>query len=242
MISVITVTYNASATLPATLRSLARQTCRDFEHIVVDGASSDNTVGLARQAGAKVFSEPDNGLYDAMNKGLDLARGEYLMFLNAGDALHDDHVMQRIADAIAANNRPGMVYGQTVIVDENGNYLRPRHLTAPEHLDYKDFARGMLVCHQAMVVRADIAPKYNYRYRLSADFEWGIRVLQNSRNNVCLPGVMIDYLNEGQTTRNRRKSLLERFDIMCRYYGTVPTVMRHLGFALRCLRRRLGGG
>lgn len=238
LFSIITVTFNAAATLPPTFASVAAQTFRDYEHIIIDGASTDGTQAMATAAGATLLSEPDDGLYDAMNKGLDIASGDYIIYLNAGDAFHAPDTLQRVADAIAANGTPGMVYGQTVIVDADRHVLGPRHLTAPEQLDYTDFARGMMVCHQAMAVRRAIAPHYNMAYRYSADYEWAIRVLQLSRLNVYIGGIMIDYLNEGETTRHHRRSLLERFRIMCRYYGTLPTLMRHIGFALRAMRRQ----
>ena len=89
--SIVTITFNASAELPATLRSVAGQTFSDYEHIIVDGASRDNTIALVRNSGIRglrILSEPDKGLYDAMNKGIVAATGRYLIFLNAGDAFH----------------------------------------------------------------------------------------------------------------------------------------------------------
>lgn len=238
LLSIITVTYNAAATLPTTLRSVAAQTFREFEHLIIDGASTDDTVALARATDARIVSEPDEGLYDAMNKGLELATGEYVMFLNAGDAFHSPDTLKHIAEAIERSGSPGLVYGQTAIVDSQGRYLRMRHLTAPKQLHYRDFARGMLVCHQSMVVLRKIAPRFRLAYRFSSDYEWAILVLQHSRHNIYLDEIITDYLNEGQTTRNHKESLRERFRIMCNYYGTVPTVIRHLGFALRHLRRK----
>ena len=89
LFSIITITYNASSTLPATLKSVKEQTCKLYEYIVVDGKSSDNTVELAKNAdidNCKIVSERDRGLYDAMNKGLGMANGDYVIFLNAGDS------------------------------------------------------------------------------------------------------------------------------------------------------------
>ena len=88
-ISIITVTYNAEATIERTLESVAQQTYPDVEHLIIDGASKDRTLEIAnRYPHAIVYSEPDHGLYDAMNKGLKRATGDYLCFLNAGDKLH----------------------------------------------------------------------------------------------------------------------------------------------------------
>ena len=154
LFSIITVTYNAARTLPPTLRSVAGQTCRLFEHLVIDGASTDGTQQLVADAGIKetvVYSETDKGLYDAMNKGLALAKGEYVIFLNAGDSFHSPDTLQTIANAIMDNDFPGIVYGQTDIVDADRRRIGERHLRAPERLTLKSFANGMVVCHQAFV-------------------------------------------------------------------------------------------
>lgn len=241
LISIITVTFNAGATLLATIKSVEEQTFRDFEYIIVDGKSRDNTLELARACRIKnleIKSEPDKGIYDAMNKGIGMAKGRYLIFLNAGDSFHSPDTLQRIADAISDNDTPGIVYGQTELVDSNRNSLGPRHLTAPEVLTYESFKHGMLVCHQAFVVLAKIAPLFDLKYKLSADYDWCIQCLQHSRKNVYLPGVMIDYLSEGASTQQRRRSLRERFKIMCYYYGTFPTIMRHISFVPRFLANR----
>lgn len=241
LFSIITVTYNAEATLPRTLASVKEQTCRLFEYLVVDGKSADATLQLAADAAIaemKIHSGRDNGIYDAMNKGLGMAEGEYVIFLNAGDAFHAPDTLQRIADAIMANDFPGIVYGQTDIVDIVGQRLGERHLRAPRELTLDSFRDGMVVCHQAFVVLRRITAPYNLDYRLSADYDWCIRCLQHSRRNVYIDDVLINYLNEGTTTRNHRRSLRERFRIMCYYYGTFSTIKKHLSFIPRYLRRR----
>lgn len=241
LISVITITYNAAATLPPTLESVAAQTFDDFEYLVIDGASSDSTVSLAREASiarTTVVSEKDGGLYDAMNKGLHLAKGDYIIFLNAGDAFPAPDTLRRYADAIAsAPEPPGMVYGQTLLVDERRRPVGERHLRAPRNLTFRSFANGMEVCHQAMCVRRDLAPDFDLAYRFSADYDWSVKVLRKSPLNVYIDDYVALYLSEGLTTANHRASLKERFRIMCRHYGTVPTVLRHLRFALRHLLR-----
>lgn len=242
LFSIITITYNASATVGRTLQSVAEQTCVDYEHLIVDGASRDGTDAIVDAApGAerrRMLSEPDDGIYDAMNKGICLSRGQYLIFLNAGDKFHSPGTLQQIADAIATGEQPDVVYGQTILVDNEGRYVAPRHLTAPADLTYRDFARGMLVCHQAFVARRDRVPMYNTTYRYSADYDWCIRCLQQSRLNRFIDDVLIDYLDEGVTTANRKASLRERFSIMAYYYGMLPTLWRHIGFIFRFLHHR----
>jgi glycosyltransferase involved in cell wall biosynthesis len=241
LFSIITVTYNAEATIQPTLDSVASQTFSDFEYLIIDGASTDHTVERATASGIsqmRITSQPDRGLYDAMNHGLNAAKGDYVIFLNAGDSFTSADVLQCYADAIMANDRPGMVYGQTRLVDAERRYVGPRHLTAPRHLTLRSFAQGMLVCHQAMAVRRDITGQYSMNYRYSADYEWVINVLKRSQHNVYVDRTVIDYLNEGVTTANHKNSLRERYHIMCDTYGTVPTMLRHVGFALRNLKRK----
>lgn len=240
--SIVTITFNASAELPATLRSVAGQTFSDYEHIIVDGASRDNTIALVRNSGIRglrILSEPDKGLYDAMNKGIVAATGRYLIFLNAGDAFHAATTLQQMADVAQENGYPDIVYGQTNIVDSNRNFIAPRHLTAPEKLTFDSFKRGMLVCHQAFVVRRELAEPYDLRYRFSADYEWCLRCLQKMRKSAYTGTVVIDYLSDGLTDKNKKASLKERYHIMCDYYGTASTLLRHVGFCFRQLNRKL---
>ena len=243
LFSIITVTYNAAATVQRTLDSVAAQSCSLYEHLIIDGASTDGTLDIVNQAMQRnplisLLSEPDKGLYDAMNKGIGLAKGDYLIFLNAGDKFHSAATLQTIADTILDNDYPGIVYGQTDIVDDNGTFLKPRHLTAPRRLSVKSFADGMVVCHQAFVVLRRVAGYYDLKYRYSADYEWCIRCLLRSRRNSYIDGVIIDYLAEGLTTANHRASLMERFKIMSRYYGFWPTLARHIKFFIRNAKRK----
>lgn len=241
LFSIITVTYNAEDTLPPTLQSVAGQTCDLYEHIVVDGDSTDGTLKVLREFQTPLMrfhSGPDKGIYDAMNKGLAEAKGDYVVFLNAGDTFHSPETLQLIADTIMEHDYPGVVYGQTDLVDSQRRRIGPRHLTAPANLTLDSFSQGMVVCHQAFVALRKLTAPFDTRYRFSADYEWCIRVLQHSRRNVLISEVTIDYLKEGMTTRNRRRSLMERFRIMSYYYGFFPTLLRHFKFIPRYLRSK----
>lgn len=240
--SIITVTYNAGKVLEDTIQSVITQTYKNVEYIIVDGKSTDSTMDIVnryREHIHTIVSEPDKGLYDAMNKGIDLATGDYLCFLNAGDELHEDDTLQLIVHSLNGEKElPDVIYGETAIVDEEGHFLRMRRLSTPEHLTWKSFQHGMLVCHQAFMPRRDLAVKYNLKYRFSADFDWCIRIMKRSHvlHNTHL--TIIDYLNEGMTTRNHKASLKERFHIMCHHYGTASTIMRHMGFAVRMVYKK----
>ncbi len=242
LFSIITVTYNAASVLPPTLKSVAEQSFRDFEYLVIDGASSDDTLRLVDEAaiaGTVVWSEPDKGLYDAMNKAIDRAKGDYLIFLNAGDAFASAETLATIAEK--AQDAPDVIYGQTQLVDADRNVVGMRHLTAPKHLDWESFKDGMLVCHQAFIARRELCPHYDMSYRFSADYDWCIKVLRKSANCACVGDTpIISFLTDGLTTKNHKRSLKERYRIMCHYYGTLPTMLRHVKFALRHFGRKLG--
>ena len=242
-ISIITVTYYAEATLERTLQSVAQQTYPDIEHLIIDGASTDRTLEIARQyPHATVFSEPDKGLYDAMNKGLQRATGDFLCFLNAGDKLHSKETLAHIASSVSDGSPIGVIYGDTHIVDTQGQFLRNRRLTPPEHLTWQSFKDGMLVCHQAFYINRQIALPYDTTYRFSADFDWCIRCMKEGKKrgmqNLYVHEPLADYLAEGMTTANHKASLKERFKIMAKHYGLLPTIGQHIWFIFRVLVKK----
>ena len=164
--SVITVTYNAEKVLEDTIQSVIAQTYHHVEYIIVDGASKDGTLSIIDRYRPRihtVVSEPDKGLYDAMNKGIALASGDYLCFLNAGDCFHEDDTLQQMVHTINGNELPDVLYGETAIVDEKRHFQRMRRLSAPEVLTWKSFKQGMLVCHQAFFARHTLVERYDLK-------------------------------------------------------------------------------
>ena len=242
-ISIITVTYNAGIMLEKTLNSIQKQQYGNKETIVVDGKSTDNSLTvIQRYTGngtvTQWSSEPDKGIYDAMNKGIRLATGDYLCFLNAGDSFHEDDTLQQMVRSISGNELPDVLYGETELVDKEGHFIRMRRLAAPEVLTWRSFKQGMLVCHQAFFAKASLVEPYDLQYRFSADFDWCIRVMKKARalHNTHL--TLIDYLEEGMTTQNRQASLRERFRIMAKHYGLISTVAHHAWFVFRLLLKK----
>lgn len=239
LFSIITVTYHAESVLEETILSVVSQTYHNIEYIIVDGASKDRTLSIVNKYRDKiqaVVSEPDKGLYDAMNKGLKMAKGEYVCFLNAGDTFHEDDTLQLIVHQLNKSNvLPDVIYGETALVDAQRHFVRMRRLQTPDTLNWKSFRQGMLVCHQAFIAKRALAETYDLNYRFSADFDWCIRVMKKASllHNTRLP--LIDYLDEGMTTKNRKASLKERFRIMAKHYGYISTVLHHIWFVLRLL-------
>jgi len=267
-ISVITITYNAERTLQRTLDSVSAQTFRDIEHLIIDGASTDGTLPLAwvyqHQCSYPVIvqSEPDKGLYDAMNKGLRLATGDYVVFLNAGDALHAPTTLETVnarCEAALAKRElptvtakphspskdsqlPAVIYGDTAITDPEGRFLHLRRLRPPRQLTWRSFRQGMLVCHQAFYARTDIARQtpYDLQYRHSADVDWCIRIMKEAdRQGLPLVNtfeILADFEEGGDSTQHHRASLTERFRVMAHHYGLLSTIVMHLWFICRAVR------
>ena len=249
--TVITCTYNAATVLQRTLDSVRAQTWGDLEHLIIDGASRDDTVAMAEAYCREcrddddgheivIVSEPDRGLYDAMNKGIARATGDYIVFLNAGDTLPDADTLEAVASYVADGEPlPAVLYGDTDIVDADGHFLRHRRLSPPDRLTWRSFRHGMLVCHQAFYARTDIArdTPYDLHYRYSADVDWCIRIMrEGTRRHLALrrvPHIVAHFLDGGMTTANHRASLGERFRIMVRHYGLVTTLVMHAWFAIR---------
>ena len=170
--TIATVCYNAGHLIGRTIKSVESQNHPGVEHLIIDGNSQDETLALIhfyqqRNSLATVQheivcrSEPDNGIYDAMNKALQLATGDYILFLNAGDKFHSSTVLSDIAAQLEGyterKRRPAVLYGHTDIVDRNGHFVAHRRLAPPEKLSWKSFKHGMLVCHQAFFARIDLA-------------------------------------------------------------------------------------
>lgn len=254
--TIITCTYQAEKELQRTLDSVLMQRYKNVEHLIVDGASTDETVRMAKRYAALsaemgtghevvVASEPDHGLYDAMNKGLQRATGDYVLFLNAGDSLPAIDTLELVAcSAGVCDVLPAVLYGDTHVVDDKGEFVRRRRLTPPRRLTWRSFLQGMLVCHQAFYARTDIAKvtPYQTKYRYSADVDWCIRIMKEAAGRHLplrnVQAVVANYLDGGMTNQNHQASLKERFHVMVSHYGYLPTLVMHGWFVLRSVLKR----
>lgn len=254
--TIVTCTYNAEAVLQRTLDSVMKQTYCNIEHLIIDGVSKDKTLTMVKAYQHKndvgesaheilVFSEPDKGLYDAMNKGIDRATGDYLIFLNAGDVFSSEDTLEFVEGCVGEGEElPGVLYGDTDIVNMDGHFLRHRRLTPPKRLSWRSFMWGMLVCHQSFYARADIAKgiHYNLDYRFSADVDWCIRIMRESaRRHLPLRNVnavITNYLDGGMSVQNHKASLKERFQVMRSHYGLLTTLFVHAWFVVRSVLKK----
>jgi hypothetical protein len=186
-----------------------------------------------------------------MNKGLQKATGDYLVFLNAGDTLYAPDTIETVVRCVQqpplllerAGGEAAVIYGDTAITDSEGNFLHLRTHRPPERLSWKSFKQGMLVCHQAFYVRTEIARQcpYDLQYRHSADVDWCIRIMKEAEKRqmplVNTHAILANFEEGGDTTQHHRDSLKERFRVMAHHYGLLQTIILHGWFVIRQLFR-----
>ena len=231
LLSVITIVYNNAEHIERTLLSVLTQTYPNIEYIIVDGGSTDGTLKIInryRSLISKVFSEKDEGIYDAMNKGLAAKTGDYVIFMNSGDEFYDYDTVEKV---FASGPDADIYYGETEMINEEGESLGQRRHQAPEQFDWTGFKYGMSISHQAIYVRSALAEPFDRRYKLSADIDWIIRIAANADRIINVHQYLAKYLVGGMSKAKHRESLMERFDIMRRYYGLFPTIANHIVIA-----------
>lgn len=234
-ISVVTVVYNSAALIENTVKSIINQSYSHIEYIVVDGGSTDGTIDILNRYKKNIstlLSEPDRGIYDAMNKGIRLATGDFVVFINSGDKFSSPDILEKIfsnPDAAQAD----VIYGDTDITDSDGNIIHSRRHRPPETLDWKSFKRGMLVCHQSFIARRNLIDSYDLTYRYAADFDWCIRILKKSKSAYNSRQVISLFLEGGQTRKTIVPGLKERFRIMRHHYGLVSATFWNIILGVR---------
>ena len=234
-ISVVTVVYNSAALIENTVKSIINQSYSHIEYIVVDGGSTDGTIDILNRYKKNIstlISEPDRGIYDAMNKGISLATGDFVVFINSGDKFSSPDILEKIftnPDAAQAD----VIYGDTDITDSDGNIIHSRRHRPPETLDWKSFKRGMLVCHQSFIARRNLIDSYDLTYRYAADFDWCIRILKKSKSVHNSRQVISLFLEGGQTRKTIVPGLKERFRIMRHHYGLLSAIFWNIILGVR---------
>lgn len=233
-LSIVTITFNAGAVLQRTMDSVAEQDYPYIDYVLVDGASRDHTVALMeaqqQHMPLRFVSEPDKGLYDAMNKGLAMATGDYILFLNAGDTLADAHV---ISEMFAKHPGADVYYGHAMVVNLDGRELGLRQPLPPEKLDWRSLQWGMSVCHQAFVIKRSLALPYDLQYRICADIDWMIRCLKQAPNTVHTGGLVCRFLADGLSSTHHKKAWKERYLVLRKHYGWLTNIINHLYIVLR---------
>ena len=227
ILSVITIVYNNVKDIERTMLSVINQTYAGIEYIVVDGLSTDGTLEVISRYKtriAKLISEKDEGIYDAMNKGLAAATGDYVIFMNSGDEFY---AKDTVANVFKSTPDADIYYGETEMINKEGKSLGERRHKAPKKFTWRSFKYGMSISHQAIYIRRAITSPYDRKYQLSADIDWILRAAKKAKTIVNVNQYVAKYLVGGMSKTRHRQSLMERFDIMKRYYGLIPTLFNH---------------
>ena len=207
-ISVITVAFNSASTIADTLTSVAGQTHPEIEHLVIDGQSTDDTVSVVkahRHPCLKISSEPDDGIYDAMNKGLRRARGDVIGFLNADDLFADEKALARVAAAFE-NSEVGACFGDLVYVTKDNQKIVRFWKSKPYQKGY--FANGWCPAHPTFYIRRSAMERlgfFDLTYFIAADAEFMMRYLESdSIQSTYIPHVQVRMRVGGASNRSWR--------------------------------------
>lgn len=233
-LTVITVVYNNVRDIERTVLSVINQTYRAMEYVVVDGGSTDGTLMVLQRYADRInrwVSEPDRGIYDAMNKGLMMATGDYVLFMNSGDEIYDNTTVEQV---FSAAPNAAIYYGETEMFNEKWESLGLRRHGIPETFTWRSFRYGMNIGHQAIYIRRSIIEPYDLRYQLSSDIDWIIRAAKKAdpKQIVNTRRLVAKYLVGGMSKKRHWQSLTERFNIFTKHYGLIPNLFNH--FVIAC--------
>lgn len=238
-VSIITISYNAEAYIERTIKSVIGQSYSNVEYIIIDGASTDGTLDIIKKYENHIdvcVSEPDKNLYDAMNKGLGKATGDYVVFMNSGDCIH---AMDSLEKMMKGNPNADLVYGKAVYVNESGG-RRPWHKKTPlpNKINAKSFMNGMVVCHQCMLVKRTIAPLYELdKWKIANDIDWSIRVMKNVETAHFYDDIFCDFLEGGVSNEQRKWAIRDRFKISVSHFGLSATLLEQVKIVFQAIRR-----
>ena len=231
---VITVIYNGAQFLELTIQSIINQTYQNIEYIIIDGGSTDGTLDIIRKYDEYIdywISEPDKGIYDAMNKGIQAASDGYLWFINAGDEIYNPTTIS----SIFSSGISDIYYGKTAL--KNNNHEIINTLTAPKTLSWTDMYKGMIVSHQSIIINKKIAQPYDLQYRYVSDHDWIINALRKATYIRYVDIVFSKYLLEGFSHANFEGCWVDRFKILRKHYNGFSYYINFYFYYLQKLKK-----
>ncbi len=233
LISIITVVFNGEKYLEETIQSVISQTCDNVEYIIIDGGSTDGTLDIIKKYEDKInywVSEKDKGIYDAMNKGIDVVSGEWINFMNAGDSFYDSSVLEKLFTQNDLKNL-GILYGNHAVKSENNSEVI--------QIDVKDYnwKRNIPFCHQSLFVRTSLLKNnlFDLQFKIAADYDQFLRLKSQDVQILHLPLVISIYLDGGISSVSRERLIKEYYKITKKYfflYATFVYTIRILKFKI----------
>ncbi|WP_369410280.1 glycosyltransferase [Hufsiella ginkgonis] len=233
VLTVITVVYNDVRHIERTIRSVTGQTWKNIEYLVIDGGSTDGTLEIIKRYAGRItgwVSEPDQGIYDAMNKGLRMATGDYVLFMNSGDEFYSPATVRQV---FSASPDADIYYGETEMLGPDLANLGRRRHASPEKLAHGSFKYGMSVSHQAIYIRRALLQPFDAAYQLSADIDSILHAIKRAGKIVNTRRYVAKYLVGGMSKKKHRQSLKERFGIFSKHYGLLPNLFNHAVIATK---------
>lgn len=234
LITIATVCFNSAKTIRTTLNSVRAQTYRPLEMVIVDGGSTDQTMDIVAEYAdihGTVVSEPDAGIYDAMNKAIRLAKGDVIFFLNSDDCFSDSQVIQDVVNAFNASNSD-LVFGDVFCINGSTRFRKDQRRVTRKNIIFEG------ICHQSVFARTDFVRKigsFDLSYKICADYDWMIRAFISSGKTSHIHRVIADYSMEGFSEKNLRLRLTERRMIQEKHYHRL--VLPIASFCYRIARR-----
>ncbi len=228
LISIITVNYNDAEGLEKTIKSVQSQTYRDFEHIIIDGNSTDGSNAVIeknKDSFSYWLSEPDTGIYNAMNKGIKVAKGKYLLFLNSGDWLYNDKVLERVSENMRGDL--DIYYGNLILDNGKGNQ---KNINPPKKLTFS-YLLKYTIPHQSAFIKTALLKKNPYNENLKIVSDWEFFIIQIVKNNASYRYIdtIISYYDTNGISSNpkhgnlfkteRQKSLQQHFSFFVSDYS-----------------------
>lgn len=235
LITVITVSYNAAKTITETINSVACQTYSNIEYIIIDGGSTDNTLQILSKQTNKIskwISEPDNGIYDAMNKGLKIANGEWCIFMGADDVFYNEHAIANMVKHFTNSNN---IYYGNVIMKTTKKIYPNRKFTA-FMLCRKN------ICHQSIFYPKKIYKNYTYNLQYPIWADWLYNIQQYSRfpqNFIYINSIVTIFNNNGASEKGDNIFKKDRWKIINRYMGKIYTFLLWPGYNIKQLFKKL---
>jgi glycosyltransferase len=225
-VSIITATWNSESTIEDTILSVVRQTYQNYEHIIIDGNSSDRTLSIIKNIGnekIKIISENDNGIYDALNKGINNAKGDVIGFLHSDDIFYDDSVIKNMVDTFR-NTNCNAVYGNLEYVDKNNIHKVIRYWKSKD-FNKKSVLRGWMPPHTTFYMDKDSYLKhgnFDLNYKISSDYESMLRYILNGNINCQYIDKTLIKMRVGGASNKNFKSIVtktkEDISIMKKFY------------------------
>lgn len=242
-ISVVTVCYNSESVIEKTVHSVVNQTFDDFEYLIIDGASSDRTLEIAEKYRQKtdkikIFSEKDKGIYDAMNKGIAHASGDYIVFLNADDVFLHENVLKLAAEKM--NDGKDLYYGDLIFLEKATGKLNNRR---QNNVNYVYLCGGMLF-HPAIFASKKLFEEignFDIQYRIAADYDWILRALVKRKSSCRYLNLPITVFADGEgassNPKNKELNKNERLSVQKKYFS--PLMITVSNFLYKSMRSSL---